>query len=152
MGTFDETLLILDVELGFNLGFIDRLLFLRDLKVVLVLLLRGLIFGLAFVLGDLLDLEVQLFLLLSEKFKLLLLEQLFRDVVGEGLVLELLKFVFESIVPLYQVFLVFADLALVTLNIWVVLELTTQFASRLFKIFGDSLYMTVKQNYSLKIV
>ena len=147
MGTFDETLLILDVELGFNLGFINRLLFLRDLKVVLVLLLRGLIFGLAFVLGDLLDLEVQLFLLLSKKFELLLLQQLFRDVVGEGFVLELLKFVFESIVPLYQVLLVFADLALVTLNIWVVLELTTQFASRFFKIFGNSLYMTVKQNY-----
>jgi hypothetical protein len=74
LSTFDETLLILDVELGFDLGFIDRLFFLRDLKVVLVLLLRGLIFGLAFVFGDLLDLEVQLLLLLSKKFKLLLLQ------------------------------------------------------------------------------
>jgi hypothetical protein len=145
LSTFDETLLILDVELGFDLGFIDRLFFLRDLKVVLVLLLRGLIFGLAFVFGDLLDLEVQLFLLLSKKFKLLLLQQLFRDIVGEGFVLQLLEFVFESIVPLDEVLLVFADLALVTLNIWVVLELTTEFASRFFKIFGDSLYMTVKQ-------
>lgn len=79
LSTFDETLLILDVQLCFNLGLVDSLFLLSDLEVVFVLLLSGFVLSLALVFGHLLNLEVQLFFLLAQTLKLRLFSQILFD-------------------------------------------------------------------------
>ena len=79
LSTFNETLLILDVQLCFNLGLVDSLFLLSDLEVVFVLLLGGFVLSLALVFGHLLNLEVQLFFLLAQTLKLRLFSQILFD-------------------------------------------------------------------------
>lgn len=79
LSTFDKTLLILDVQLCFNLGLVDSLFLLSDLEVVFVLLLGGFVLSLALVFGHLLNLEVQLFFLLAQTLKLRLFSQILFD-------------------------------------------------------------------------
>ncbi len=79
LSTFNETLLILDVQLCFNLGLVDSLFLLSDLEVVFVLLLSGFVLSLALVFGHLLNLEVQLFFLLAQTLKLRLFSQILFD-------------------------------------------------------------------------
>ncbi len=79
LSTFNETLLILNVQLCFNLGLVDSLFLLSDLEVVFVLLLSGFVLSLALVFGHLLNLEVQLFFLLAQTLKLRLFSQILFD-------------------------------------------------------------------------
>lgn len=79
LSTFNETLLILDVQLCFNLGLVDSLFLLSDLEVVFMLLLSGFVLSLALVFGHLLNLEVQLFFLLTQTLKLRLFSQVLFD-------------------------------------------------------------------------
>ena len=79
LSTFNETLLILDVQLCFNLGLVDSLFLLSDLEVVFMLLLSGFVLSLALVFGHLLNLEVQLFFLLAQTLKLRLFSQILFD-------------------------------------------------------------------------
>lgn len=79
LSTFNETLLILDMQLCFNLGLVDSLFLLSDLEVVFVLLLSGFVLSLALVFGHLLNLEVQLFFLLAQTLKLRLFSQILFD-------------------------------------------------------------------------
>jgi hypothetical protein len=55
-----------------------------------------------------------------------LLEELLGDIVSEGFILKLLQFLLESIIPLNEVLLVLLDLALISFDIWVVLELAAE--------------------------
>ncbi len=79
LSTFNETLLILDMQLCFNLGLVDSLFLLSDLEIVFVLLLSGFVLSLALVFGHLLNLEVQLFFLLAQTLKLRLFSQILFD-------------------------------------------------------------------------
>lgn len=79
LSTFNETLLILDMQLCFNLGLVDSLFLLSDLEIVFVLLLSGFVLSLALALGHLLNLEVQLFFLLAQTLKLRLFSQILFD-------------------------------------------------------------------------
>jgi len=99
LSAINKALLVLNVQFGFNFSFVDQFLLLRDVQVVLVLLLGGLIFGLALILSDLLDLLVQVFLFLAEAVELLLLVQLLNDIVGEGFIFQFAKFVLEAVIP-----------------------------------------------------
>lgn len=79
LSTFNETLLILDMQLCFNLGLVHSLFLLSDLEIVFVLLLSGFVLSLALVFGHLLNLEVQLFFLLAQTLKLRLFSQILFD-------------------------------------------------------------------------
>lgn len=79
LSTFNETLLILDMQLCFNLGLVDSLFLLSDLEIVFVLLLSGFVLSLALAFGHLLNLEVQLFFLLAQTLKLRLFSQILFD-------------------------------------------------------------------------
>jgi len=127
------------MKFGFDLGLVDRLLFLCDLQVVLVLLLSRFIFGPSFVFSHFFYFIVQFLLLGPKKFKFLLLQELLCDIIREVFVLEILKLVLEAVVPIHKVLFVFLDLTLVTFHIWVVLELTAKFTGRLLEILCNSL-------------
>lgn len=133
---------VLNVQLCFHFSFIDSFLFLKNFTVVLVLLLTILVGGLSLVLSDRLDLDVQLFFLLAKPLELLLLHQFLRDVVREGLVLQLEKLFHQVLVPITEFSLVLLDLPLVALHIWVVLQLTAQLTGRLLKAFFNGLNQT----------
>jgi len=128
------------VQLSLNLGLIDSLLLLSDLEVILMLLLGSLVLGLALVLGHLLYLEVQLLFLFAKTLKLRLLSEILFDSPCEIFEFQFyLQLLHDLRVALDKVILVFSDLTLIAFDIWVILELTTQFSCRLLQIFSDGL-------------
>lgn len=109
-----------------DFGFVDSLLLLCDLEVVLVGLLLGFLFSFLVFESDLLNLKVQVLLLSPQTLELVLVLQFFSDIACEGIELQLRELILESIIPVAKLLLVLLNLLLVSLDIWVVLQLLAE--------------------------